>query len=210
MGTGQQDKFRANRFRVRCTLQVCLVVLTLAFASSGCRRSSDSGRPGVLVVVAELKAAWTRNFNPLGAGMSRWPTQGGIYEPMMVYRARDGQWVPWLAKGFEWSNQGSTLTFKLRPGVKWSDGKPFSANDVVFTFELLKRHKALDAGAVWGFLDRVEAHDSNQVRFHFKKRYAPGFGAVAHQMIVPQHMWSSVEDPVKFTNPNPVATGPFH
>ena len=110
-------------------------------------------RPGVMVVVAELKSAWTRNFNPLGASSSRWPTQGGVYEPMMVYRARDGQWIPWLATSYDWSADGRTLIFKLRDGVKWSDGHPFNAADVEFTFNLLRRTKPwmpVPFGPFWG------------------------------------------------------------
>ena len=45
--------------------------------------------------------------------------------------------VPDLATGWSWSEDGAELTFPLRQGVKWHDGKPFTANDVKFTWDLL-------------------------------------------------------------------------
>ena len=42
-----------------------------------------------------------------------------------------------------WSNGGKTLTIPIRSGVKWNDGKPFSASDVAFTFNMIKAHPAL-------------------------------------------------------------------
>jgi peptide/nickel transport system substrate-binding protein len=47
------------------------------------------------------------------------------------------------------------------------------------------------------------------VGFRFQREYVPGFAAIAHQPIVPEHAWRAVPDPVAFANPDPVATGPF-
>ena len=71
---------------------------------------------------------WTRNFNPLlDQDSSRWPTQGGIYEPMLIYNtAISEEIVPWLATGWEFSDDTKSITFTLREGVKWSDGEPFT------------------------------------------------------------------------------------
>ena len=51
--------------------------------------------------------------------------------------------------------------------------------------------------------------DDTRIAFTFTKNYSPGFGAIAHQMIVPQHHWAGIAEPVKYANPTPVATGPF-
>ena len=48
--------------------------------------------------------------------------------------------VPDLASSWSWSEDGKELTFKLRPGVKWHDGKPFTAKDVKCTWDLISRH----------------------------------------------------------------------
>ncbi|NPC70255.1 ABC transporter substrate-binding protein [Corallococcus exiguus] len=166
--------------------------------------------PGVLFVSVEQQSAWVRNFNPLFAGAgARWPTRAGVYECMEIFSSAQGKWVPWLATGHAWSEDQLTLRFNVRDGVLWSDGKPFSADDVVYTFGLLKQHPALDAGGVWRFLTDVKAEGKGTVAFSFSRVYLPGFSDLAHQIIVPQHVWKDVADPVTFTNPEPVATGPF-
>ena len=100
-------------------------------------------------------------------------------------------------------------SFALRPGVRWSDGAPFSADDVVYTFELLRKHAALDLGYVWGFVESVRALDPLTVEVTFQRPYIPGLADLAHQPIVPRHVWRDVADPLTFANPTPVGTGPF-
>jgi peptide/nickel transport system substrate-binding protein len=163
-----------------------------------------------LTAIQEQQASWIRNFNPLIApGTARWPTRAGVYEPLMIYNTLKGEFVPWLATKSEWSADTRKLTLTLRPGVKWSDGQPFTAKDVAFTFELLKKHKALDFAAVWGFLEGVQAKDDTTVEFSLTRPYVPGLVYIVHQPIVPEHKWKGVQDPVTYTNETPVATGPF-
>jgi peptide/nickel transport system substrate-binding protein len=166
--------------------------------------------PGVLFVSVEMQSAWVRNFNPLFTGANaRWPTRAGIYECMEVFTPSTGQWHPWLATAHAWSEDRKTLRFTLREGVQWSDGRPFTAEDVAYTFQLLKQHPALDTGGAWRFLTEVSAEGPQTVAFHFSRVYIPGFTELAHQPLVPRHIWEHVADPVTFTNPDPVATGPF-
>ena len=66
-----------------------------------------------------------------------------------------------------------TLTFKLHPGVKWSDGQPFTAKDVVFTFNLLKNTPGLTGSALAalnGPVDSFTAPDDTTVVFTLKSR----------------------------------------
>ena len=51
--------------------------------------------------------------------------------------------IPWLATSYAWSNNGKTLTFTIRPGVKFSDAMPMTASDVAFTFNLLMKNSTL-------------------------------------------------------------------
>lgn len=183
-----------------------LCALLVLFA---CTRAPVTENKDTLVVSVEQASAWTKNFNPLFPGGSRWPTGSGIYEPMMIFNSFEGRWIPWLAKGYEWSSDQKTLTINIRENVKWSDGKPFTALDVQETFSLMKNHRALDGQNVWRFLDSVTASTSTTVEVSFSKVYSPGFGAIMHQVIVPAHVFGGLEDPVRFTNPNPVGTGPF-
>ncbi|MCY1047440.1 ABC transporter substrate-binding protein [Corallococcus sp. bb12-1] len=166
--------------------------------------------PGVLFVSVEQQSAWVRNFNPLFAGAgARWPTRAGVYECMQIFSSAQGKWVPWLATQHAWTEDQKTLRFTLRENVLWSDGKPFTAEDVAFTFNLLKKHPALDAGGVWRFITDVKVEGPRTVAFSFSRVYLPGFSDIAHQIVVPRHIWEHIADPVTFTNPEPVATGPF-
>src|SRR5712691_578824 len=66
----------------------------------------------------------------------------GVFNNLVLYKQDEPQnslnsIVPDLATSWSWSEDGTELTFKLRPGVKWHDGKPFTAADVKCTYDLL-------------------------------------------------------------------------
>ncbi|MFN0149393.1 MAG: ABC transporter substrate-binding protein [bacterium] len=162
------------------------------------------------MVSQEQQASWVRNFNPLTTATSaRWPSLAGIYEPMFVFNSVKAEYVPWLGVAREWRDDNRVLRVTVRNGVLWSDGRPFTARDVAFTFHLLRRFPALDRRGVWGFLDDARAENDTTIDFHFKRVFIPGFDEIAAQQIVPEHDWGGIADPVVFANENPVATGPF-
>ncbi len=180
----------------------------LALLLSACADDHDRG-PDALVVAQETQAAWVRNFNPfLPSGAARWPTRGGIHEPLLVYNRVEGEWVPWLATAWAWEQDGRALRFTIRDGVRWSDGAPFSAEDVVFTFTLMRDTPALDPLGVWSWLDAVEV-DGHDVVFRLSRAFSPGLEDLAEQPVVPRHVWAGVEDPVAWDCPEPVGTGPY-
>jgi peptide/nickel transport system substrate-binding protein len=184
-------------------------VLPLILTLLGCGAAPELD-PGVVTVLQEQQATWIRNFNPmLTTGGARWPTRSGIYEPLLIFNGATGEWTPWLAEAWAWSDDGLALTFDLRDGVQWSDGETFAADDVVATFHLLRDHPSLDLGGLWGFVESVDATDPDTVVVRFQRRYSPGLIDIAHQPIIPEHIWSEVEDPTTWANPDPVATGPF-
>ena len=153
------------------------VVGTLALATlAGCAPPKHELPAGVLVVSQEQLSSWVRNFNPLTpAAASRWPTLAGVYEPMFVFNSIKSEQVPWLAVKYEWLDGNRTLRVTTRDSVLWSDGKPFSAKDVEFTFRLTKRFPGLDRRGVWGFLSGVTARDARTVDFTFQRVFIPGF-----------------------------------
>jgi peptide/nickel transport system substrate-binding protein len=171
--------------------------------------------PGVLIVSKEQTSAWTRNFNPLSPlAAPRWPTIAGIYEPLAVWNSVQGHYVPWLATAWTFADDGRSARVTLRDGVRWSDGRPLVADDVVSTFALLRRVPSLDKRGVWSFLADVQAvpraeAEPAQVEFVFSRVFFPGFDDVLAQPIVPTHIWQGVADPIAFANESPVGTGPF-
>ena len=99
--------------------------------------------------------------------------------------------------------------FTIRTGVQWSDGQPFSAHDVAYTFNLTKEFPALDSRNSWEYLKSVVAVSDTKIEANFNRVYVPGFDAIAGTYIIPKHIWSKIKDPLKFSNPDPVGTGPF-
>lgn len=155
------------------------------------------------------------NFNPLDPATSA-ATAGGtgsaLYEPLMYVNNDTGRIDYMLATGYAWSNGAKTLTVTTRQGVDWNDGKPFSASDVAFTFNLLKKFPALDRNSLFRGqnLTSVTATNADTVVFQFSSPYTSAFEGLVETLIVPQHIWSKVANPVTFTNAShPVGTGPF-
>jgi len=165
---------------------------------------------GVMTISKEQVSSWVRNFNPLSPGAnSRWPTEAGIYEPLFIFNSITNKTVPWLGTNYTWKLNNRVLEIEIRDNVQWSDGNPFSAFDVEFTFQLKKDFPALDSRGSWKYLNSVNVIDSSLIQFEFSKLFVPGFEAIGGQPIVPKHIWKNIDDPIKFSNPLPVGTGPF-
>ena len=163
-----------------------------------------------LIVYQENQISWVRNFEPLNpVSVCRWPTRGAIYETLFLYNPIKIDWTPWLATDYSWQDNNKKLLLTIRSGVKWSDGQPFSAHDVAYTFNLTKEFPALDTRNYWDYLESVIAISDTEIEVNFKRVYVPGFDAIAGTHIVPKHIWVELEDPLTFDNPNPVGTGPF-
>ena len=163
-----------------------------------------------LIVYQENQISWVRNFEPLNpVSVCRWPTRGAIYETLFLYNPIKIDWTPWLATDYNWQDNNKKLLLTIRSGVQWSDGQPFSAHDVAYTFNLTKEFPALDTRNYWDYLESVVAVSDTEIEVNFKRIYVPGFDAIAGTHIVPKHIWVKLEDPLTFDNPNPVGTGPF-
>jgi peptide/nickel transport system substrate-binding protein len=168
----------------------------------------------LVTVSQEQQATWIKNFNPwLNPNNVRWPTHGGMYEPMLIYNEITGETHPWLATAWEFSADNLSLTYTLQDGVTWSDGEVFDSTDVKFTFEYLIAHEDLpSSGAVRTALpniESIEAPDPQTVVFHFKEVFTPVLWDIGEAFIAPEHIWKDVTDPATSTNENPVGTGPF-
>jgi peptide/nickel transport system substrate-binding protein len=148
------------------------------------------------------------NYNPFLLATKLSATEY-LYERLMIVETYSCEEIPWLATGYEWADD-KTLVFDIRDGVKWNDGEDLTATDVAFTFNLIKEHDVLDTAGVWQYLDSVEETGDQQVTFTFKEPGASAFQMINGVPIVPEHIWSKVEDPTTFTNAkDPVGTGPM-
>ncbi|MEZ4674811.1 MAG: ABC transporter substrate-binding protein [Caldilineaceae bacterium] len=118
-----------------------------------------------------------------------------------------------------WNDDFTVVTIPLREGIKWSDGEPFTADDIVFTINMLKENTTLSYASTVVDVENAEAVDELTVQITLAKpdpRFIVNafgvriWGAVR---IVPKHIWEG-QDPNTFNNFDldkgwPVWTGPY-
>ena len=145
-----------NHRTVKALAAATILALGVAACSSAGSSSSTPttstakmGPP--LVVVDNTGQVFAQTFNPyVSTSLSTEENMQSLtYEPLLEFNLMQptAKPAPWLASAYAWSNGGKTLTFTIRPGVKFSDGKPMTAADVAFTFNLLMKNKSLASSA---------------------------------------------------------------
>ena len=130
----------------------------------------------------------------------------------LLGRDERGEPVPELAESWQIEQGGTVYRFRLRDGVKWHDGAPFTAADVKFTFEeVLVKYHARTRASMGAVLAGIEAPDDRTVVFRFKQPYAP----LLYQLdateapIVARHVYQGTDPQTNPANSNPIGTGPF-
>jgi peptide/nickel transport system substrate-binding protein len=178
-------------------------------SSQNSSKSSGTGTLPTLVMESSPEPTITQDFNPYvntGAIYNMGAT-GLIYEPLTEFDlANPSIQYPWLATSYTWSNGGKAITFNIRTGVKWNNGQPLTPADVVFTFNLIKRWADINLGGLT--ISSVSA-SGNAVTVNFPNAQYAHLEQIAGTAILPQSQWGSVGDPAKFTDANPIGTGPY-
>jgi peptide/nickel transport system substrate-binding protein len=179
------------------------------FGTAGGKKVQKAAATTSVTISNEQGTTWTCGFSPFNGDVNSL-SFGPVYEELVfVNGLKSGATTNWLASSYKWSNGNKTLTFTIRSGVKWTDGKPFSADDVIFTYKLLKKFPALDLNADWAVLKSV-SKQGNKVVFNFKTSAVPYFYYIGAQTpIVAKHIWSSIKNPVTYKDSHPIGTGPF-
>jgi peptide/nickel transport system substrate-binding protein len=187
------------------------VALILVPGLSAASRSSAVKTGGTL----KIEMPWgtmPENFNPLTSqGSQAGGTLSCLYEQLFYFNSATSKLTYVLGTSYKWANKNRKLVVSTRSKAKWTDGKPFSAADVAFTFNYVKANPSVDVNGIWSgtTLSSVKATGKNQVTFKFKKPDTPALVIFASQFIVPQHIWSGIGDPATRSNTHPVGTGPF-
>lgn len=165
-----------------------------------------------------LRVAYTTDIDTLNPFQSVLlvGTQVGrlTYEFLTMHGAKDSSPEPGLAESWEAASDNVTWTFRIREGMRWSDGQPITARDVAFTYNLmLTNPDAAEAnGTAVANFESVTATDDNTVVIRTKAPQASMLGSTAEIPIVPEHVWKGVTDIKGFTNAETfpvVGSGPF-
>lgn len=187
-----------------------IATLSMVCSLAACGGSSGSGSDGSEITMYNgTGTTINENWNPFSAtGLA--PVKNGlIYENLFWNNSAKKQDLkPLLGTEYSWNDDGSVLTVKTRENVKWSDGKAFSANDVAYTFNLVRSTPALN---LQGLTPNAKAVDDNTVEFTFDKpnSYTQEAAVLTGQPIVPEHIWKDIKDPTSTINQNPVGTGTY-
>ncbi|MBV2090469.1 MAG: peptide-binding protein [Candidatus Thiodiazotropha sp. (ex Ctena orbiculata)] len=124
--------------------------------------------------------------------------QGYILESLLVRNADTLEWEGLLAREWEVSDDGLTFVFKLRDGLRFSDGKPLTAEDVAFTFNFIM-NPAIQAPrerAYYAKIKSVEALDKLTVRFQFAEPYFNALSLAGGISVMPKHFYEPyLEEP---------------
>ena len=187
-------------------LMTGVLAMTLAAcggSTSSTSSSSTSKAVTQLTIEGNTSPMTVNNLNPFNGNLG----VTLMYNTLMLVNPINGTMAPELATSFKAVNP-QTLEFTLRPGVKWSNGTPFTAADVLFTFNMLKKYPALDGGGLWNQLTSVTA-SGNTVIFKLNQPDVPLNLSLAAVPIVPASVWSKVSNPATYTASSPVVTGPY-
>lgn len=144
-----------------------------------------------------------------------------ILEPLFILNYQTGAIEPWLGESFTANETNEVWTLKLRDGVTWSDGVAFSADDVVFTIQMLidNAPDLGDSASMQDWVATVEKVDDLTVQFNLTRpnpRFQLDYFSVriwGGVIIVPKHIWEG-QDPLTFKYYDtekgwPVGTGPY-
>ncbi|MFI1994319.1 ABC transporter substrate-binding protein [Actinoplanes sp. NPDC020271] len=153
----------------------------------------------------------TESNNPFlgtSAGASlgyRWT----IYEPLGMWnnvKPADPA-KPWLASDIKWATDYKQLDVTIRDNATWSDGQKLTADDVAYTFNLIKSNEALNIFALP--IDQVTVAGSKVTITFTSSQFTTWHKIISQIPIVPKHIWEKIADPAKDPIKEPVGSGPY-
>ena len=193
-----------------------LLLALVIFSGAGCGSPENEkhyGGPdtgpayGDLLIDASIGDASTL-IPPLASDASSHDVAGYIYNGLIKYDG-DLNLVGDLAESWEISPDGLTITFKLRKGVKWQDGAPFTAQDVMFTYQLMVDPKTPTAyGEDYKQVKKAEVLDDYTFRVTYPQPFAPALGSWT-LAILPKHLLEGQDITKSPLARHPIGTGPF-
>jgi len=199
-----------------------LVALLLAACGGGTPAANES--PESAPAEAEAPAAestepavvrigWAGSPDTLNPGIAILSEAYIIFE--LVYDSMyelnlDGSFTLNLAESVEVSDDGLVYTYKIRDGIKWHDGKPLTAEDVAFTYNLYKDTPEYPYmnGYYTTYFESIEVTENNEVVLTLNEAIPNIESQLVFLYILPKHIWESV-DKLEYENFEMIGSGPF-
>jgi len=206
-----------NRSYLRCVTCWPMWIMCLTILSfSACHRPGD----GNILKIGLSEEPRTLNIWLAGdANSSKVLSQ--IYQPLYLRDPVTLAFVPWLAAELPtYEPQKRTYTVRLRKAVKWSDGTPLTAEDVVFTGRLIQGFQIPRYASKWRNVEKITALDNHTVAIRIKKPYATFLSGTMMAPIVPAHQWRAIAERAETSQKKlatllnneitqPIGSGPF-
>jgi len=192
-----------------------LGVAKASAASSASPAASTSAIPSSDADTTVLRVGWSLSadsLNPfVGQATEAYTVYHLNYDFLVRYDADTLEPVPGLAESWSHSTDGKTWTFKLRQGVKWQDGEPFTAADVAFTYNYIIDNEMGNFSSLTSGINEAVATDDltveircNRPKANMLRTWIP---------ILPEHIWSKIDPKAagaSYQNRPPIiGTGPF-
>lgn len=191
---------------------------TGTLAAAGITTEVGTPREETLIVETQTPTDTPGQFNTYMTGTT---TGMGIHQLMSAHLwemdSVKGEQFPEVAADMGTPNEDYTeWTVKIREGIKWSDGEDLTAEDVAYTFNMIKENSAIGASSATNlYIDSVEATDDYTVVFKMTEafprltmRYGVSVWGTDYR-IVPEHIYSQQADVTTFKDENPVVAGPY-
>ncbi|MEW2461148.1 MULTISPECIES: ABC transporter substrate-binding protein [unclassified Microbacterium] len=181
-----------------------VLALGLTACGGGGGEGGNADGDRALRVWAGSQTPITANYNPFAPTVLH-GALGPIYEPLFFYnKTKDSEPVGLIGDSFEYNEDGTQITVKIKPDLKWSDGEPLTADDVVFSF-MYEANNPEGNG-----LTSAEATDDTTVVLTYSiPQYTTEFQRMGSTYVLPAHIWSEIDDFANFTNEDPVGSGAY-
>jgi peptide/nickel transport system substrate-binding protein len=183
-----------------------------ACSSSPNANSKNSGSGGAtFLTVGMPNGPQTENFNPFlsTSAANSLGFKWMIYEPLMMWNPVKpaDEAKPWLATGAQWDASYKKVVITVRDNATWSDGQKLTADDVAYTFNLIKGNKALNTNNTP--YDSITTSGNTVTVTFTSSMFVYKDKWLGQTPIVPKHIWSGIAKPDIDANKTPVGSGPY-
>ena len=170
------------------------MLTTVGLVAAACQASLPGGGGTSATKGGEFHGGWPYDLPPKGhynTFTTGWILQGSIYADLFIpalgiYRWADAKWDYLAAESSKLD--GNDFTVKLRPNLKWDDGTPFSADDVITTYWVGR----MEGFGIWNFVDTITKVDDLTVKFHYKKPTSIGERLILRNNIRPNKTFGDI------------------